>query len=89
MSQGHDKEFKFSPDNYSEGEQRIVNAGALKSLSGPREGNVIKKKKKKKSGKVDRVRKEKNLLPDFPFPHPRAFSHNCEMGTRSKRKPKG
>ena len=55
LSQGHDKEFKFSPDNYSEGEQRIVNAGALKSLSGPREGNVIKKKKKKKSGKVDRV----------------------------------
>lgn len=54
LSQGHDKEFKFSQDNYSEGEQGIAKEGALRSLSGPWEENVIKNKKKE--------RKKKNTL---------------------------
>lgn len=49
LSQDHDKEFKFSQDNYSEGEQGMAKEGALRSLSGPWKGNVIKKEKKPKT----------------------------------------
>lgn len=85
LSQRHDKEFKFSQDNYREGEQGIGNAD-LRSLSGPWEGNVIKGRKKKVWEDLQNT-KEKNLLSDFPFLHPKAFSQKCEIGTGSKVKP--
>lgn len=40
LSQTHDKEFKFSQDNHSRGEEEIGKAGDFKSLSGP--GKKIK-----------------------------------------------
>lgn len=40
LSQTHDKEFKFSQDNHSRGEEEIGEAGDFRSLSGP--GKKIK-----------------------------------------------
>jgi hypothetical protein len=43
-SQTHDKEFKFSQDNYSQGEEEIGKAGILEAFGGGAwEGNVILK----------------------------------------------
>lgn len=68
LSQGHDKEFKFSQDNCSDGEQGIAKEGALRSLSGPWKGNVIKKERKKETlRKVGRVQKERIFFPTSLF----------------------
>lgn len=64
LSQGHDKEFKFPQDNYSEGEQGIENAGDLRNLSGALERKCDEEKKK--SGKVCRVQK-KRIFPTSLF----------------------